>query len=581
MSQRTLSFASIVLVVALLCAASESHAQHLTSVPHRGVVQVPVGSEVYSYLRHLSVRGMVKGYSEVELPISEYEVVGILESADTNNLSVSERALRTKFLRTYAHIPDHVVSMFPARNAEPLFFSGIVTDADKYLYRWTDDSTQSEMYVHGIASLEMRRRQKPDPASVVLGVFGGQFSGTLSGHVGFFLEATNGQDFGDSSVALEDPLLASNKNFALFSKKDFDFTSAELSYNYDWFTAKLAREAVQVGGSYQGDNIILSSNVPTYDFLSLGAHVGHVRYQAMIGSLLGDARVSEGFDTTRPDQIGGSNVHIDPKYLTLHDLSFVIGEDIELGFTDMVIYSRRFDLAYANPFSFLKSVEHSLVDRDNGLLAVHGRWKITDGFEVRGEGVVDDVKASEIGKGFWANKFAWQFGGMWTNPFGINDLDLMAELTRIEPYTFSHFLQQNTFASSRTLLSNHIGPNSISYWTSARWAPSEKWTAQIEATFIRRGENLYDSTGLNIIKNYGADFETSIGHGSEMSDPIYILDGRRVDILSLTGIVQFEPWRGLFVFARGTNKMVHYLLDNPNPREHPETQFAIGARALF
>ncbi len=559
--------------------ADLADAQYLTSAPHRGVVQVPIGNEVYAYLRHMTVRGLIKGYSENELPISEFEIAEFVKSADRSRMTPAEIALQQKFIRTFAHDPAHAVTMFPADSATPLFVKGIPTDEDKYLYRWWDTASQSDLFVNGIASIELRDQKLPEPGNVLLTVGGGQFHGTLSGHVGYFLEATNGQSHGDSLIALEDPSLASNKNFAIFSKNNFDFTSAELSYNNDWFTAKLAREAVSVGGSYQQDNVILSSNVPFYDFVSVGAHVGVVRYQAMVASLLGEARFSEGYDTVFHTYYG-AGAKIDSKYLTLHDLSFTINDNIELGFTDMVVYSRRFDLAYLNPFSFLKSVETSLNDRDNGILGAHARWKIVDGFEVRGEGVVDDVVASLIGKGYWSNKFAWQYGFMWSNPLGIADLDLMAEGTRIEPYTFSHFNQQNTFSSSTTLLSNHIGPNSISYWFSARWAPSEKWTLQLESQFIERGENLYDSTGA-LIENHGADYEYSIGIKGNTNIPTHILDGRRVNITTFTAILQYELWRGLFLFGRATDKIVNYHDPNPNPIERPQSLFAFGAKALF
>ena len=564
----------------MIVSAGESFAQHLTSTPHRGVVQVPIGDQVYPLLRHLYLEGAIKGYSETELPISEYDVVTFLRSADQTKLSNSDKASVAKFLRTYAHDPVHVVSMFPADSAEPLFFAGIPTDNDKYLYRWSDDSNNSDLFVHGIASLELRDRIKPNPGKVELGVIGGRFSGTVGGHVGFFLQSTNGQDFGDSTIALEDPILAGNKNFTLYSKKDFDFTSAELSYNYDWFTAKLAREAISVGGSYQQDNIILSSNTPFYDFVSIGAHVGAVRYEAMVASLLGEARWSVGYDSANPTTFG-AGAQIDPKYLTLHDLTFTINDNLELGFTDMVIYSRRFDIGYANPFSFLKSVEHSLNDRDNGMLAVHARWKIADGIEVRGQGLVDDVVASKIGTGYWSNKFAWQFGGMWANPLGLKDLDLMAEWTRIEPYTFTHFNPQNTFSTSTTLMSNQIGPNSISYWFSGRWAPSEHWSIQLEAQLIQRGENIYDSTGKVLLENHGSDYEYTISEKGNGDIPVFILEGRRVNITNLTAIIQFEPWRGLQLFARATDKLVSYVLPNPYPLQHPETLIAFGAQALF
>ena len=567
------------LVVGLIVVSTSLHAQHLSTPAHRGIAQVPIGEEVYPYLRHLSVKGLINGFSEAELPITEYDVVTLLESADTTKLSSGENALRRKFLRSYAREPYDAVSIFPAQDADPLFFEGIPTDKDKYLYRWKNDSTLSDMQVHGIASIEFRERTKPASGKAILGLIGGRITGTLSGHVGFFMETTNGQSFGDSSIAAEDPSIAQNKNFSLYTHTFYDNTSGELAYNYDWFTAKIAREAIAFGGSYQGNNIILSPDVQQPDFLSIGAHAGAVRYQAVVASLLGEARFSSGADSARYSSYG-AGAYIDPKYLTLHDLTFLIGKDVELGFTDMVIYSRRFEFAYLVPYTFLKTVEASLNDRDNGLLGVHLRWRITDGIEIRGQGLVDDVVASKIGSGLWSNKFAWQIGGMWAAPFGLQDVDISFEHTHIEPYTYSHFNSQNTFSTSGQILGAAIGPNAISFWGQIRWAPSEKLSIDANLTLIKRGENYYDSAAGKFY-NAGADFELSADQDSRERS-YKILNGRRVNSFILDATMQYELWRGLKFFIRGYSKSVDYLAGTPlNPQEKPYGFFAIGAKALF
>src|SRR5579872_3010367 len=413
-------------------------AQNLTSAPHRGIVQVPIGEDVYPYLRHLSVRGLINGFSEAQLPITEYDVVTLLHSVDTTKLSTSELALRRKFLRTYAHEPYDGITMFPAKNAEPLFFEGIPTDKDKYLYWWKDDSTLSDLQVHGIASAEFRQKTVPGASHAGFGEIGGRFTGTLSGHVGYFLEATDGALlFGDPAIGLADPVIGKNKIFAVFQGyKYYDFTTAELSYNYDWFTAKFAKEAIAYGGSFQGDNVIVSPTVQTPDFLTLGAHAGAVRYQFVLASLLGDPRYSAVPDSVNNPSIWAFST-VDSKYLAMHDLTFLIGNDLELGFTDMVIFSRRFDLAYVNPLAFFKSVNNSLNDRDKSHLAIHSRWRVTDGLEIRGQGLLDDIIISSIGTGYWSNKWAWQIGAMWANPFGIPNIDIAFEHTRVEPFTYT------------------------------------------------------------------------------------------------------------------------------------------------
>ncbi|MFI5202667.1 MAG: hypothetical protein ACHQNE_09795, partial [Candidatus Kapaibacterium sp.] len=416
---------SLCLVLIAVVAAS-AQSQVLTSHPHTGVEQVPLGDEVYAFLRHLSVRGAIQGYSEAELPISEYEVAGFLHQAESAKLSDAERALLQKYLRTYAHEPRNAVTMFPSQDAEPLFFSGIFTDKDKYLYQWFNDSTKSDLFVHGIASAEYRHKLSPETPSLELGNIGARVYGTLSGHVGYFFEATNGVTHGDSALALEDPLLASNRNYSVFTHQYFSNTSAELSYNDDWFTGKIAREGLAIGGGYEDDNVILSaSEVPLFDFVSLGAKVGAVRYEAVVASLTNDSLT----------------IYPGLKYSVWHDLTVQVTKDFEVGYTDNMVFSDRIVLGYLSPFSWLKAVEWgtSDQDKDNANMSLHARWRITPGLEVRGQGLVDDVNFSQIGTGDWQNKFAWQAGGMWAGAFGVPDLDFEGEWTRVEPYTYTHW----------------------------------------------------------------------------------------------------------------------------------------------
>jgi hypothetical protein len=572
-------FAALVLTVSLF--TSVLHAQHLTSTPHVGIEQVPFGEDVYAFLRHLSIRGLIEGYSENQLPISEFEVAEFLRQVRVADLSSAESELLAKYLRTYAHEPREAVTMFSSQDAKPLFFEGILTQEDKYLYRWFDDSTKSDLFVHGIGSIESRRELSPRSASLMLLNAGGRFSGTLSGHVGYFLQATNGHSSGDSLLATQDASLAGNRNFSIFTHTYFDFTTAEIAYNYDWFTAKLARETIGVGGGYQNDNILLSPVAPHYDLLSLSAHVGAVRYQSVVASLVADTFAS---------------TDIRLKYLTLHDLSFFLGKDVELGFTDMVVFGKRFELGYANPFSFLKIVEHAVdnQDEDNSMLGLHARWRITNGVEVRGQMVIDDIVGETIGTGHWDNKFAWQFGAMWAGAFGLKDLDWFAEWIRVEPYTYTHWnTDDDRYTTAGTLMGAQIGPNAMSYTSEFRWAPSAQWTFALDGQLIERGENIYDSTGA-LLYNAGADVNLSMTKEGNPKDT-RLLYGRRVNILGLTGSVDFEPWRGLVVFMRGTKKSVSYLDEPPltpgidlaskqislAPRALPQTVFAIGVRALF
>src|ERR1041385_7551625 len=204
------------LAVILCCSLTGAAvAQHLTSAPHIGVEQVPYSDDVYEFLRHLSIRGLIEGYSDNQLPLSEFEVAEFLRQVRAVDLSTAEAELLAKYMRTYAHDPREAVTMFSSKDATPLFFEGIFTQEDKYLYQWYDDSTKFDLFVHGVGSLETRRELSPRSTSLLLLDAGGRFSGTLGGHVGYFMRTTNGHVGGDSLLAASDPSLNSNRNFAI------------------------------------------------------------------------------------------------------------------------------------------------------------------------------------------------------------------------------------------------------------------------------------------------------------------------------------------------------------------------------
>ncbi len=570
----------------VLAYAAAAEAQQQSSIATtaeitQGAVSVPVGEDVYTFLRSLSVKGLINGYSESALPLMESQITAFLLQAQDERMTSVQRALRQKYLRTYLRRGHKDITLFPAKNADPLLWEGIISpDQDKYLYQWYDEHSHSVLQVNALGSIETRIRTRPEKGHTVLGVIGGRIKGTLSGSVGYYLQATNGQNFGDSSLALEDPVIGKNKNFAVFSNHTFyDATTAEIRYRSDWFQGALSRIPMAVGGSYSGDNITLNANVQPYDALTIRGDVGAVTYQAMVASLLGESRFSEHRDSQYYEF--GSAAYIDPKYLAVHHLNIRIGSSVDFGFTDMTVFSRRFDLAYVNPFSFMKSVEHSLNDRDNGLIGTHLRWRITDGLEFRGQGILDDIVAGKIGTGYWSNKLAWQTGLMWTEPFGIENIDWMIEYTHIEPYTFSHFNPQNAFTTSGALLSSEIGPNSIRIWSGIRWQPSERINLYLQGSMTAHGENIYDSTGA-LIDNYGGDYILTPGNQIEGERAYHILGGKRVNIFLIDGTVRYEPIRGIEMFARAMVKNAVYVHGTPvNPLQRDYGLVSVGIKAVL
>jgi hypothetical protein len=210
----------------------------------------------------------------------------------------------------------------------------------------------------------------------------------------------------------------------------------------------------------------------------------------------------------------------------------------------MVIYSKRsIDLAYLNPLSFFKSLEHALHDRDNSLMGLDFTIRPIQGLEFRCTYLLDDIKFSEIGKNYWSNKSALNLAVLARID---RSLDLGVEYARVEPYTFSHFSEHNAVTNDQQLLSGTLQPNSDETSLLARWWYGSRYPLELNVSYRRHGENVTDANG-KIIRNVGGDVLYSVGPEDSMK--AYFLDGIRRNSLSVGLQTGFELCRGFNIQA--------------------------------
>ena len=80
-----------------------------------------------------------------------------------------------------------------------------------------------------------------------------------------------------------------------------------------------------------------------------------------------------------------------------------------------------------------------------------------EGLQFKGSFLLDDIIFSDIGKGYWSNKTAWNVSLMYASKF---NLDFGIEYARVEPYTFTHFDTLNNYTNDRMLIGTYLNPNS-------------------------------------------------------------------------------------------------------------------------
>lgn len=498
------------------------------------VEHTPIYHPVYTFLTRMEVRGFLGHTSLSQLPLQRKQVIDALISIQENSIDLSEMERNTlvRFLREFRVIERKNATVFPSRSDSLQVLSSEMFNetAEKLIFFFADTSTMISVYpLVSLEPIAVKAAEESDNLSGILGQIGARIHGSIGDNFGYFLQTTNGTVLqGDRNVALEIPRLSQNIKFTKFNS-DFDFTESHIRFQKDWFYGIIGRENRLVGAGYL-QRTFLSDNAPPMDAIQVGASFEKFEYRFTHASLLGIpiGSVTAGFSTVIP-----------PKYLAMSRFSYrpTWGE---FSFVQSTLYSQRnFDLAYINPLTFLKSVEHSLRDRDNSMLGFDATIRPLNRIQIRASFLMDDVSFSTLDTDWWHNKFSSTLGVMYATPFGS---DIAVEYTRNSPYVFTHFNVQNSMTNDGIAFSGYVPPNSdILSLQTVHWWLGNRYPITLTASYQRYGKNIFDSTGALVFNAGGDVLQTRRPLDSEF---VKFLEGDVQKILTFQGSIGYEIIRG-------------------------------------
>ncbi|MBM2814481.1 MAG: hypothetical protein HW421_1243 [Ignavibacteria bacterium] len=455
------------------------------------IEDVPVTHPVYNFLQRMQTRGFLPHFSLSQLPLQRKDVLTALNKIKLNNQSLEENELNSQlhFEKEFGiSTSEKAVVFYSSSDSTQVFSKKMFQETDKFIYRLLDSA--KSVFVRPLGSIDYFFKDSSfNQSNSTLATLGVRLYGSLGSHFGYYFQATNGRLFGGSrSLALEDNHLNRNIKFT-YLNSDVDFSESHIRYEYDWFYAKIGRET-QLIGSGLNHHLVVSDNSNPFDAITLGCKFQGFEYRYIYGSLLG---LPNSTNQT------GAGLQIPPKYFVFHRFA-LRPEWGEISFWENIIYSERsFDLGYLNPLSFFKSIEHALHDRDNASMGLD--WTVVpfSGLAVKGTFYLDDIIFEKIGKGFWANKMAWNIALIAALPYSI---DLAAEYARVEPYTFSHFNPQNAYSNDKISIGSYLPPNSDEFLMKTQWWFGGRYPLYAVYSYNRHGDNIYNNYGV-LTKNVG------------------------------------------------------------------------------
>ena len=544
------------------------------------VENVPANNPVYSFLKEMQVQGILKGYSDIILPLSRKKILEALEQIDHNKYKISEtdkeylERLKEK-LDFYEEesfqkkLTDSSASSSIFDNFPSDFRKNLFGDSEKHLYRYNDKNIN--FYINPVAEYKYIYSSFYKNNTSLFNI-GGIFRGSYDGWLGFYLLGSNGTVLGSRNVADLEQTVAQSYTFNNTKINYFPYTEGYVRLEKGIVSFQLGRERVLWGTGYI-NRMILSNNPPPFDFIRFNISYKSLSYNFLHGWLVQKPTF------TPIDSLAGNFKTKGSKYVAMSRLGFSPGNKLSLGVTQMIIYSNRpVEAAYLTPFIFFESAQRSLNDLDNSFLSFDGRYLITNGLEINSSIIFDDLNFKRLSKGEWNgsnNGTAWQSGVIITNPLLMNDLVVKLEYVQVRPYIFSHpgLKGALTYTNNGYLLSQNVQPNSTQFSAEIDYRFSRELYAHLNYSHELHGRNIYDSQG-NLIKNVGGDvFQNITVYDSQFAN---LLDGERerTDLFTLS--FDYE-----FLYGFYGNVTYHYKNSMLNGLNSINQTLSASIRLLF
>jgi hypothetical protein len=338
--------------------------------------------------------------------------------------------------------------------------------------------------------------------------------GKIANKIGYYTYVTDNQERDPQYVqqwASERKALPGNGFYKPFKTDGFDYFEARGYITFGvtkYIDIAFGYDKNFIGNGYR--SLMLSDFSSNMLFLKLNTRIWKINYQNVFAEL-------------ENAHVPGGDRLIPKKYAAIHHLDIALTKWLNMGLYESVVFGRkdRFDFGYLNPIIFYRSIEQQSGSFDNSIAGIDFKANVAKKFQFYNQVVIDEFLLSEIKKnrGWFANKWALQFGVKYIDAFTVKNLDLQLEHNRVRPFTYSHRDSVANFTHYNQPLAHPLGANFSEWIGVARYQPAPKWLINAKLIYYTQGrDSSSQSYGGNIFLPNGppyrtGDFGYDIGSG--------------------------------------------------------------------
>ncbi len=243
---------------------------------------------------------------------------------------------------------------------------------------------------------------------------------------------------------------------------------AHLNLNYAWVRVSLARDVLHWGPGYY-NNLTLNQFALPYNMLNLEMQFGPLH----VFSAYADLRISSVYDDKKVQSWDIYDYNLNDRNLYVHRYELALG-NLTVGMSEIqVLYNENKPWLFVPLVPLFIEKGNYTEMANNGALAFDVNYRLFSLVRLYGEFFLDDLESpmavyeNKYSNNRWAGMLGLQAGYDMNVKGKTLQLGTIAEIARVEPYTYCHYdTARAQMAHLGLPLGNPNGPNSLAIdWT--------------------------------------------------------------------------------------------------------------------
>lgn len=320
---------------------------------------------------------------------------------------------------------------------------------------------------------------------------GGEIFGRLGKNWSYY---TNIRDSYESISLRENSYLTQNRGaVAKYNKTnnsiEFNEINGGISYGWKWGSISLVKENVEWGSGYNGTNIF-SGHSPSFAMIKLRITPTkwldfNYFHGWLVSNVIDSSTISKSNFFPRWEYYG--------KYVAANMATIRPTKWMDFSIGSSVIYSYKTpQLPYFIPIMFFKAVDHwysNLTDNtdQNSQMYIDLKLRPINKLSAYITIFVDEISISRMFNRKTSSNFISLKGGFKLINWPINNISLLTEYTRSNPFAFNHWTDVQTFATNKSNMGHYLRDNSDETFIKMIYKPFKNFNLSIEYIKARKG----------------------------------------------------------------------------------------------